>query len=65
MNFRRALFEYDIAITNVRQNRRPLDLKSIGTICIYLRRVKHKATDKANVMFQTDFLEETYCDFSQ
>jgi hypothetical protein len=58
---RRALFEYDIAITNVRQTD-DLSLK-FNWHYIYLFAKKYKATDKANVMFQTDFLEETYCDF--
>jgi hypothetical protein len=60
---RRALFEYDIAITNVRQTDAlgfEIQLALYVSIC---EKRKHKDTDKANVMFQTDFLEETYCDF--
>jgi hypothetical protein len=59
---RRALFEYDIAITNVRQTD-DLGLKFNWHYMYLFAKIKHKATDKANVMFQTDFLEETYCDF--
>jgi hypothetical protein len=60
---RLALLEYDSALTNVRQIEYlgfEIQIEGYKSDC---KKIKYKATDKANVMFQTDFIERTYRDF--
>lgn len=59
----RASFEYDIAISNINQTRVlgfEIKIEHYEYQCANER---FKETYKLNVMFQTDFIEETYRDF--
>ncbi|MCG2611527.1 hypothetical protein LZZ90_08400 [Flavobacterium sp. SM15] len=61
---KRAMVEYDVAITSIRQTRLfgyESQLAEFNYWCAKTDR--HKETDKNGVRFQTDFINETYKDF--